>query len=79
MSKIKGLVNVFEQFVLKIYSRQGNLIYEGGNEEGLWDGIPNTGLLYKDNLVPVGTYYYVLILNDPEFPEPFLGFVYVNY
>jgi gliding motility-associated-like protein len=77
--KIKGLVNVFEQFVLKIYSRQGNLIYEGGNEEGLWDGIPNTGLLYKDNLVPVGTYYYVLILNDPEFPEPFLGFVYVNY
>ncbi|QNJ98342.1 T9SS type B sorting domain-containing protein [Constantimarinum furrinae] len=77
--KIKGLIDVFEDFILKIYSREGNLIYEGGNEDGLWDAIPNTGLLYKETIVPVGTYYYVLILNDPEFPEPYLGWVYVNY
>jgi hypothetical protein len=36
-------------------------------------------LLYKDSLVPVGTYFYVLFLNDAKFPEPFTGFVYVNY
>ena len=77
--QINGLLNIYENFNLKIYTRLGNLIYEGGNEEGLWNGIPNTGLLYKETLVPVGVYYYVLQLNDSEFPDPFLGFLYVNY
>ena len=73
------VVNVFPDFNLKIYSREGNLIYEGGNDNGEWDAIPNTGILYQDKFVPVGTYYYVLVLNHPNFPEPFLGDVYVNY
>lgn len=76
---IEGLVNVFLNFNLKIYSRNGNLIYEGGNDDGLWDAIPNTGLLYREALVPTGNYYYVLQLNDPEFPKPFIGPIYVNY
>lgn len=76
---IEGLIDVFENFRLKMYTRNGNLIYEGGNTDGLWDGIPNTGLLYKETLVPTGTYYYVLQLNDSNFPQPFLGFIYVNY
>jgi len=77
--KIEVLLNVFEDFNLKIYSREGNLIYEGGNDDGLWDAIPNTGILQQNKVVPVGTYYYVLQLNDPDFPEAYLGFVYVNY
>ncbi len=77
--EITGLLNVFENFSLKMYSRNGNLIYEGGNEEGFWDGIPNTGLLNPGSIVPTGTYYYVLQLNDPEYPEPLLGWIYVNY
>jgi len=76
---ITGLIDVFVDYNLKIYSREGNLIYEGGNDDGLWDGIPNTGLLFQNKVVPVGTYYYVLILNDPEFPDAFLGYLYVNY
>lgn len=77
--EITGLLNVFENFNLKIYSRKGNLIYEGANDDGFWNGIPNTGLLYREQIVPTGTYYYVLQLNDPEFPEAFLGFLYINY
>jgi gliding motility-associated-like protein len=77
--KIEYIVDVFPDFVLSIYSREGNLIYEGGNDDGLWDAIPNLGILQQNKLVPVGTYYYVLVLNDPDFPEPFIGFVYVNY
>ncbi|MEM7085478.1 MAG: gliding motility-associated C-terminal domain-containing protein [Bacteroidota bacterium] len=76
---ITGLIDVFLDFNLKIYSREGNLIYEGGNDDGLWDAIPNTGLLVQNKVVPVGTYYYVLVLNDPEFPDAFLGYLYVNY
>ncbi len=77
--EITGLLDVFHDFKLHIYSRQGNLIYEGGNANGFWDGVPNTGFLYSENLVPVGTYYYALFLNDSQYPKPFTGFVYINY
>ncbi len=73
------VVNVFPNFNLKIYSREGNLIYEGGNDEGEWDAVPNMGIFYQNKFVPVGTYFYVLVLNHPNFPEPFIGDVYVNY
>ena len=76
---IDGLQNVFEEYYLKIFNRYGELIYEGGPELGLWTGIPNDGLFYQEKLVPVGTYYYSLYLNDPNFTKPILGFVYVNY
>ena len=77
--EISRLLNVFENFELQIFSREGNLIYTGGNDLGFWNGFPNTGLLYEDKIVPVGTYYYVLVLNDPNFKEAFTGFVYINY
>ncbi len=76
---ISGLIAIFDDYRLKIFSRHGQLIYEGGPELGLWSGIPNEGLLYQEILVPVGTYYYSLELNDPNFTQPLLGFVYVNY
>lgn len=77
--KIDGLLNIFVDFNLKIYTRNGNLIYEGGNDEGLWDCIPNTGIWGQGSVVPTGTYYYVLYLNDADYPEPYIGWVYVNY
>ncbi|MGV6827915.1 MAG: T9SS type B sorting domain-containing protein [Flavobacteriales bacterium] len=76
---IENLINVYENFELLIFSREGNLIYQGGNEEGLWDCKSNTGLLFVGNTVPTGTYFYVLYLNDPQYPDPFTGQVYVNY
>ena len=77
--EISNILNIYFDFNLKIYSRDGNLIYEGGNEEGFWNGIPNTGILVKDNIVPAGLYYYVLYLNDAAYPNPFTGSVYINY
>ena len=49
------------------------------SEDGLWDGIPNTGWLNPKTVVPTGTYFYVLHLNDPQFPDPYIGDLYVNY
>ena len=46
--KIDYIVDVFPDFQLSIYSREGNLIYEGGNDEGLWDAIPNLGILQQN-------------------------------
>lgn len=77
--EISNLLNIYENFELEIYSRNGNLIHKANNQDGFWNGIATQGFLYKGNLVPVGTYYYVLVLNDPKFPDAFIGWVYVNY
>lgn len=77
--EISNLLNIYEDFELNIYSREGNLIHTARNSDGFWDGIATKGLLFTGNTVPVGTYYYVLVLNDPKYPEAFIGWVYVNY
>lgn len=77
--EISGLLTIFENFRLDIYNRYGTLIYQGGEELGFWDGRTNKGLNNRGALVPVGTYYYVLHLNDPNYDKPLLGWVYVNY
>ncbi len=77
--EISNLLNIYENFELEIYSRNGNLIHSGRNQDGFWDGIATKGLIFKGNLVPVGTYYYVLFLNDPKYPEPFISWIYINY
>jgi gliding motility-associated-like protein len=77
--EITGLLNVFPDFELLIYSREGNLIYKGYQKDGFWDGFTNEGLLFDGNLVPTGLYYYVLHLNDPQYPKAFISYVYINY
>ncbi len=77
--EISNLLNIYENFELNIYSREGNLIHTAHNTDGFWDGVATKGLLFTGSIVPVGTYYYVLVLNDPKYPEAYIGWVYVNY
>lgn len=77
--EISNLLDIYENFELNIYTRNGNLIHTAHNEDDFWDGTATKGLLFNGNKVPVGTYYYVLTLNDPKYPKPFIGWVYVNY
>lgn len=74
---IQGLYNIFENHELKIFNRYGILIFEGNNTNR-WNGRTNRGLNNNGKLVPVGTYFYILNTNDPEY-TPQLGWVYVNY
>ncbi|WP_218841372.1 T9SS type B sorting domain-containing protein [Winogradskyella costae] len=74
---IQGLYDVFTEHELHIYNRYGELIFIGHNEMP-WLGKINRGLNNKGNKAPVGTYYYILNLNDPNY-EPFVGWVYINY
>lgn len=73
--EISGLKDVFPDYQLRIYSRLGNLIYEGGNEVAFWDGTPNRGI--SGSQVPVGVYFWVLQLNDQEINDR-TGWVYLN-
>ena len=74
---IQGLYDVFENHELKIYNRYGTLIFEGDNDTK-WYGRINRGINNKGNLVPVGTYFYVLNPNDSNYDSQ-IGWVYVNY
>ena len=75
---IDGLRNVFVNYKLSIFNRWGRLIWVGNNNMPDWDGFANKGFLINDADVPDGTYFYALELNDPEYPEPRTGFLYLT-
>ncbi|MCB0784196.1 MAG: gliding motility-associated C-terminal domain-containing protein, partial [Flavobacteriales bacterium] len=60
-------VELFPDIEVEIYNRWGELLFRSVGYQQPWDG------RYEGGLVPVGTYYYVVVLNDPDFPEPFTG------
>jgi gliding motility-associated-like protein len=76
---IDGLRNVFLHFKLSIYNRYGNLVWTGDHSQADWNGIADVSKVgSEDTTVPNATYYFVLELNDPDFPEPVVGWVYVT-
>lgn len=77
--EISNLLDIYPDFELRIYSRNGNLIHVGRNPDGFWNGVATRGYLFRGNKVPVGTYFYTLHLNHPDYPKPFVGWVYINY
>lgn len=74
---IQGLYDIFIEHNLKIYNRFGDIVYEGDNDTP-WYGKINRGLNNHGNRVAIGTYYYILDLNDPNY-KPIVGWVYINY
>ena len=73
---IQGLYNIFELHELLIYNRYGTLIFKGDNLK-IWDGKANKGLTNIGKVLPVGTYFYVLHLNDSNY-KTMTGWVYLN-
>ncbi|TVR38140.1 MAG: gliding motility-associated C-terminal domain-containing protein [Bacteroidia bacterium] len=72
---IDGL-QYYPQNALRIYNRQGTLVYEASPYQNDWDGIPNRGRIMteSDGRLPAGTYFYYLQLEPGE--EPFSGYIY---
>jgi gliding motility-associated-like protein len=52
---------------VEIYNRWGELLYYKKNYDNKWDGT------YNGKPLPIGTYYYVIKLNDPKFEEAYTG------
>jgi len=75
---IQGLYDVYTNHKLEIYNRYGTLVFEGNNTKK-WFGTANKGLMHTDKVLPVGTYFYVLYLNEPNTSsKPYTGWVYLN-
>ncbi|SNY95439.1 gliding motility-associated C-terminal domain-containing protein [Flagellimonas pacifica] len=63
--------------VLQVYNRWGNIVYEQRSYNNDWDGTSNgRATVQKGDLLPVGTYYYVLDLGDGS--EPRTDWLYIN-
>ena len=60
-------VDKFPQMEVEIYNRWGEMLFESVGYGTPWDG------RYNGGYVPVGTYYYVIKLNDPLFPDAYTG------
>ena len=73
---IKNLYDSYPQFNLKIYSRNGNLVFEGNANQPEFNGISSRGI-NSGNQLPSATYYYVLNLNDDD-NTIYKGWVYLN-
>lgn len=74
---IRGLRDIFLNFKLEVYNRWGRLVWTGNNDTENWDGYVKDGLDSK--FATDGTYFYLLFLNDTDYPEPLKGFLYVNH
>lgn len=75
---IDGLRDVFVNFKLSVYNRWGRLVWTGDNNAPNWDGYANNSAVIDHKPLPSGTYFYALELNDPEYPQPLIGYVYLT-
>ncbi|SEA02041.1 gliding motility-associated C-terminal domain-containing protein [Flavobacterium gillisiae] len=73
----KGIRDIFLNFKISIYNRWGALLWEGNNNTRDWDGYASKGILLDNQRCPDGTYYYIIELNDPDYPIPLVGFLYL--
>lgn len=73
---IDGLRDVFLDFKIEIYNRWGKLVWTGNQNTENWNGYVKDGFSIKK--APDGTYFYLIFLNDIDYPEPLKGFLYIN-
>lgn len=73
---IEGLRDIFIHFKLEIYNRWGRLLWTGNNNKPDWNGYSENTM--GNNEAPSGTYYYILYLNDPDYPKPITGYLYLR-
>ncbi len=72
---VAGLQNIFLNYKIEIYNRWGKLVWTGNQNTQNWDGYIKEGLGAKN--APDGTYFYLLYLNDPDYPQPLSGYLYL--
>ena len=58
---------------LRIFNRWGSMVYDKTDYDNTWNGSSNVNLIMKGSMLPPGTYYYVLDLNNNIAPRT--GFI----
>ena len=61
---------------LKIFNRWGTLVYEMNSYDNSWTGLSNVDKIGIGEILPNGTYYYILDLSNDE--KPLNGYVIIR-
>ncbi|MCW3083283.1 MAG: hypothetical protein JWP12_649 [Bacteroidetes bacterium] len=60
-------IEMFPNCTVEVYNRWGELLFQSPGYKEHWKGV------YKGKDLPVGTYYYIIDLGDPLFPDAYTG------
>jgi gliding motility-associated-like protein len=60
-------IELFPNCNVEVYNRWGELLFQSPGYQEHWDGT------FQGKLLPVGTYYYIIELGDPLFPDAYTG------
>lgn len=66
-------IESFPKCLVKIYNRWGNLVWESNSYPNPWDGTDK----FNGQLLPDGTYFYIIELNSTHFKNPYQGWVQI--
>jgi gliding motility-associated-like protein len=75
---IDGLRDIFLNFEIEIYNRWGHLVWKGNQNTEDWRGEVTEEVKWNKDISVDGTYFYLLFLNDPDYPRPLQGFLYIT-
>ncbi len=70
-------IETYPTTVIKFFNRWGNLVYEESNYQNNWNGTSNKGLTVGGDVLPVGTYFYILDLGVAG-KDVIKGYVYIG-
>jgi large repetitive protein len=72
-------IELYPNNSLKIFNRWGNVVYQKDryNNQSAWDGTTEAGGVVIGELVPEGTYFYILDKGDGS--EQWQGFIVIKY
>ncbi len=76
---VVNALNLFPHNHLRVFNREGTLVYEASPFSNHWDGRPNRGvtLVGSGTILPAGVYYFKLSLVPGE--SPINGYVFISY
>lgn len=60
-------IELFPNCTVEVYNRWGELLFQSKGYKEHWKGV------FKGKPLPVGTYYYIIDLKDPLFPDAYTG------
>jgi gliding motility-associated-like protein len=66
-------IESFPKCLVKIYNRWGSLVWKSDGYPNPWDGTN----MYNDQVLPDGTYFYIIELNSTIFKNPYQGWVQI--